>query len=238
MRINRALARVGVCSRREADVLIEQGRVLVNGMPAVKGAIVDTTAMVQMLRGGTSTRVSLAPITHKPRLWMHNKQKGVLVSRSDPEGRVCLMPELCRHLNVQHLIPIGRLDYTSEGLILLTDDGVLAQRVMRSSIPRNYTLRVRGDVDEEKLKRLQQGITVRGVTYKPLYATLGGPQTGSNAWINVTMREGKNRELRNIMEFGLRYTVARLLRIGFGPYRLPRALPAGETMEVENLFRD
>jgi 23S rRNA pseudouridine2605 synthase len=238
MRINRALARVGVCSRREADVLIEQGRVLVNGMPAVKGAIVDTTAMVQMLRGGATTRVSLAPITHKPRLWMHNKQKGVLVSRSDPEGRVCLMPELCRHLNVQHLIPIGRLDYTSEGLILLTDDGALAQRIMRSSIPRHYTLRVRGDVDEEKLKRLQQGITVRGVSYKPLHATLGGPQTGSNAWINVTMREGKNRELRNIMEFGLRYTVARLLRIGFGPYRLPRALPAGETMEVENLFKD
>ena len=201
------------------------------------GAVIDTSAHVQMLRDGSVTRVNLAPLTHKARLWLHNKQKGVLVSRTDPEGRVCLVPELCRHLNVRHLIPIGRLDYTSEGLILLTDDGGLAQRLMRSGIPRHYTLRVRGEVDEEKLKRLQQGITVRGVTYKPLQASLANRQTGSNVWINVTMREGKNRELRNIMEFGLRYTVSRLVRIGFGPYRLPRALAAGDTMEVENLFK-
>jgi 23S rRNA pseudouridine2605 synthase len=98
---------------------------------------------------------------------------------------------------------------------------------MRSSIPRNYTLRLRGQVDRDKLEALSKGITVRGIHYKPLTATLSGPQTGTNVWVNVTMREGKNRELRNIFEFGLRYNVSRLVRLGFGPYRLPRSLAAG-----------
>jgi 23S rRNA pseudouridine2605 synthase len=114
--------------------------------------------------------------------------KGVLVSASDPEGRACLIPELCRHLGVDHLIPIGRLDFTSEGLILLTDDGGLADRLMRSSIPRYYTLRLRGTIEQKKLDDLADGITVRGINYKPLTARLSGPQTGTNAWVNVTMR--------------------------------------------------
>ncbi len=110
------------------------------------------------------------------------------MSASDPEGRVCLIPELCRQLGVDHLIPIGRLDYTSEGLILLTDDGGLADRLMRSSIPRHYTLRLRGEIDQKKLDELSKGITVRGINYKPLTARLSGQQTGTNAWVNVTMR--------------------------------------------------
>lgn len=172
---------------------------------------------------------------------MHNKQRGVLVSASDPESerdRVCLVPELCRTLGLEHIIPIGRLDYTSEGLLLLTDDGNLAQRIMRSSIPRHYTLRLRGQIDQQKLDSLKDGITVRGINYKPLTAKLTSAQTGTNAWVNVTMREGKNRELRNIFEFGFHYNVNRLVRVGFGPYRLPRSLQAGETMEVDNLFKD
>ena len=109
---------------------------------------------------------------------------------------------------------------------------------MSSGIPRHYTVRVRGEVDESKLDDLKRGITVRGVDYKPLFARLaGGKQTGTNAWVNVTIKEGKNRELRNIFEFGLRCQVSRLVRVGFGPYRLPRSLIAGDTMEVENLFK-
>ncbi len=198
MRLNRALSRVGVCSRRDADLLIEQGRVSVDGKVAVLGTIVDPLAShVSLSRGGSVELVSLVPLRRKARLWMHNKQRGVLVSANDPEGRVCLIPELCRQLDVQHLIPIGRLDYTSEGLILLTDDGGLAQRIMRSSIPRYYTLRLRGQIDEGKLKKLEEGITVRGVHYKPLKATLAAKQEGTNAWVNVVVREGMNREVRD-----------------------------------------
>lgn len=204
MRINRALSRAGVCSRREADRLIDQGRILVDGVVPEKGSVVALNAKISLARGGSVSRISLAPLARKPKLWMHNKQrglvfvfrvarwftrfKGVLVSASDPEGRVCLIPELCRQLDVEHLIPIGRLDFTSEGLILLTDDGGLADRLMRSSIPRYYTLRLRGSIDQKKLDELANGITVRGINYKPLTAKLAGPQTGSNAWVNVTIR--------------------------------------------------
>jgi 23S rRNA pseudouridine2605 synthase len=134
---------------------------------------------------------------------------------------------------------VGRLDFASEGLILLTDDGDFAQYLMnpQSRIPRMYRLRLRGEVKPEKLEALKNGITVRGVEYRGLKAGLVSPQTGSNAWVDVTMYEGKNRELRNIFEFGLRLSVSRLIRIGYGPYRLPRSCVAGATMSVDNLFK-
>lgn len=241
MRVNKILSRSGLCSRRAADSLIEDGRVRVNGVVVEKGTVVDVkTATVEVInQKGVAQKINMSSVVAEPRLWMHNKEKGVLVTASDPDGRPCLIPELARHLGLSHLIPVGRLDMSSEGLILLTDDGDLASHLMhpRQGIPRYYRLRVRGQVDENRLKSLSEGITVRGVHYEPMEAKLMSAQTGSNAWISVKLREGKNRELRNIFEYGLRLTVTRLVRIGYGPYRLPRSLASGETIEVENLFR-
>lgn len=237
MRLNAVLARVGLCSRREADTLIGRGKVSVNGLVVGVGTVIDPSATESVtVEGRPLSLERLKQKFFRPRVWMHHKKEGVLVSASDPADRPCLIPQL-RELLGTHIVTIGRLDFQSQGLILLTDSGQLADAVFRKSIERVYRVRVRGTVDKEKLASLKQGITVDGIHYKGIHARLLEEPTGSNAWIEMRLREGKNREIRRICKhMGL--TVNRLIRIAFGPYRLPRDLALGETMEVKNLFRE
>lgn len=235
MRLNKAIARVGVASRRAADELIASGRVLVDGSPAGLGCVLRAGSTVTL----DGKPVNLARVNKTPKVWMHHKAAGALVSTRDDLGRFCLMSELQKHLGREHLIPVGRLDYNTEGLLLLTDSGDLARRMAHPSfgVERHYRIRVRGKVDQAALDELKSGITVRGVKYGSIRASIWGTQTGSNAWVDVWLREGKNREIRHVFEDGLRLQISRLLRLGFGPYRLPRSLAKGDTIEVPLLFK-
>ena len=146
------------------------------------------------------------------------------------------MPDIQRHLDRDHLMPVGRLDLNTEGLLLVSDSGRLVDQIFRSKPERIYRARVRGQVDESKLASLQQSTVWRGVRYDGCQVRLLEPQTGSNAWLEVALRSGKNREVRNLLE-SVSLSVSRLIRITFGPYRLPRELEKGELMEVDNLFK-
>ena len=241
LRINAALARCGVASRRQADRLIGEGLILVDSRPALLGETFDPSKQrLWRVEGQKARLIDLGALGRKARLWIHNKPAGVLVSASDLEDRTCLMPALQSQLGLDHLVPVGRLDLQTEGLLLVTDSGKLAHAIFGDrNLERIYHVRVRGKVNEEKLKSLAEGVTVRGVRYAGCKGRLlrsDGEQTGSNAWIELTLREGKNREVRNLMtSIGL--TVNRLVRVAFGPYRLPRTLTSGDTMAVDNLFK-
>lgn len=239
MRLNQLLARLGVASRRRADELIVNGKVLVNGAPGELGTRVNVQAdRVSVIEGsGRARTLDLEAVRNIPRVWIHHKDVGMLVSTEDSRGRSCVVPLVRQQLKLQHVISVGRLDFNSQGLLLFTDSGALAHALTdpANRVPRYYRVRVRGEVDAEKLAQLANGITVRGVRYGKIDAKLAAPQIGSNAWLSCTMWEGKNNELRNVLgHLGL--TVTRLLRLGFGPYRLPKSLQRGETIEVKNLF--
>lgn len=240
IRINKVLSNAGVCSRREADSLLKAGQVKINGVVVDVATKVDPSIKndVVVHMKDKSIVVDLEFLKKAPKVWMHNKKTGVIVSTKDSKDRACLIPQLLREMKLKHLIPIGRLDLNSEGLILLTNSGDLARQATLPSneIPRYYRVRVRGKVEQEKLDQLSKGTVVKGISYGPVHARIVGKQTGTNAWVDCVLKEGKNRELRKIFQ-NLGYTVSRLVRLGYGPYRLPRELSAGQTMEVQNLFR-
>jgi len=222
-RIAKRLARAGVCSRREAERLIAAGRV------AVDGRVLTTPAVVV----GAEARVTVdgrpIPAPERTRLWRYHKPAGLVCTRSDPQGRPTVFERLPADL--PRVIAVGRLDLASEGLLLLTNDGALARRfeLPATGWARRYRVRVFGRPDEAALSRLRQGITVEGIAYGPIEATLDRIQ-GANAWLTVSLREGKNREVRRVLEhLGLKAN--RLVRIAYGPFQLGR-LPRGALAEV------
>lgn len=222
-RIAKAMARAGVCSRRDAERLIAEGRVAVNGkvldQPGVK-----VTAKDRITLDGQPVAAAEAA-----RLWRYHKPTGLVTTHRDPGGRETVFEHLPEDL--PRVISIGRLDLTSEGLLLLTNDGTLARALELPSTAwvRKYRVRAYGRVTQEELLRLADGITVEGVAYGPIEAILERSET-ANAWISVSLREGKNREVRRVLEaIGLK--VNRLIRVSYGPFQLGK-LPAGAVEEV------
>lgn len=229
-RLAKAIARAGLCSRRDAERWIEDGRVTVNGMIVKRPATNVTSADV------VTVDDKPLPEVQGPRLWRYHKPSGLVVSARDEQGRPTIFDRLPREL--PRVMTIGRLDLTSEGLLLLTNDGDLARRLELPSTgwTRRYRVRVRGIVIPEKLAAIANGVTVDGVHYGPIRAELERQQ-GTNAWIAVALTEGKNREIRKVMEH-LGYPVSRLIRISFGAFHLGQ-MPRGAVEEVpDKVLRD
>lgn len=224
-RIAKYLARAGVCSRRDAEKLIADGRVCVDGR------VLDTPAVkVTEAQAITVDGVAVAP-PDAPRLWRYHKPKGLVTTARDPQGRTTVFETLPREM--PRVISIGRLDIASEGLLLLTNDGELARRLELPSTgwTRRYRVRVRGRVDDAALAGLKRGITVEGVRYGPIEATRDDAGSGgANQWLTVALREGKNREVRRVLA-ALGLDVNRLIRVSYGPFQLGD-LKAGAVAEV------
>ena len=204
MRIAKALARAGLCSRREAERWIEAGRVSLNGEVLKSPARGVTTADRILVDGNP------LPAADPPRLWRYHKPKGRVTTHSDPQGRPTVfeaMPE-----EMPRVISIGRLDFNTEGLLLLTNDGALARHLELPATGwlRRYRVRAHGAVTQEQLDKLKDGLEIEGVRYGPVEAVLERVQ-GSNVWLVIGLREGKNREVRKILET-LGLTVNRLDR--------------------------
>jgi 23S rRNA pseudouridine2605 synthase len=226
-RVAKMLARAGVASRRDVERLIEAGRVALNGQ-------VLTTPAVKVERGDILTVDGAVVTEAEPaRLFRYHKPIDLVTSHKDPQGR----PTVFEHLpsGLPRLISVGRLDINSEGLLLLTNDGDLARalEMPQTGIVRRYRARARGRVTQERLDTLKKGITVEGVHYGSIEATLDkakeGPQ-GANLWITVVLAEGKNREVRRVLE-ALGLKVNRLIRLSYGPFALGTLMP-GEVEEV------
>ena len=231
-RIAKAMARAGIASRREVERLIGLGKVAVNGK------ILDTPAVLV-------TRDDVITVDGKPigsaqatRVWRYHKPAGLVTSHNDPQGRPTVFDALPNGL--PRVISVGRLDLNTEGLLLLTNDGELSRALELPSteLVRQYRARARGRVTQTQLDGLKDGVTVDGVRYGPIEATLdkakekaeGDGKGPANLWISVAITEGKNREVRKVLE-SLGLTVNRLIRLAYGPFQLG-TLPVGSVEEV------
>ena len=223
-RIAKRIARAGICSRREAETYIADGRVKVNGELLESPAFTVTEKDIVEV---DNVRLNKA---EPPRLWRYHKPRGLVVSNRDEKGRDTIFTHLPASL--PRVISVGRLDIDSEGLLLLTNDGDLARHLELPATgwTRKYRVRVHGRVEEKKLEEIAEGVVVDGVQYGPVLARLD-TQKNSNAWLTIAIKEGRNREVRNIMEH-LGYPVTRLLRLSYGPFLLGR-LEAGGVDEVK-----
>ena len=222
-RIAKRLARAGLCSRRDAELWIEQGRITVNGQVLKTPATVVTSADIITADG----KIVAAP--EPTRLFRYHKPAGLVTTSRDEKGRLTIFDKMPAALG--RVVSVGRLDLNSEGLLLLTNDGELARHLELPSTAwaRRYRVRVYGDIDAKKLAGLAKGHVVSGIEYGPIDVTIDVPGT-HNHWLIVTLREGKNREVRNVME-SLGLEVNRLLRIAYGPFQLGQ-LPKGAIEEV------
>ena len=226
-RVAKALARAGVASRRDVERLIAEGRVALNGK------ILNTPA-VKVEPGDILTVDGEVVADAEPvRLFRYHKPVGLVTTHKDPQGRPTVFEALPEGL--PRLISVGRLDLNTEGLLLLTNDGELARalEMPASGVVRRYRARARGRIAQERLDRLRDGVTVDGVRYGPIDARLDkakeGPQ-GANLWITLTLAEGKNREVRRVLE-SLGLKVNRLIRLSYGPFALG-PLESGSIEEV------
>ncbi len=223
-RIAKVIARAGLCSRREAERWICEGRVMVDGKVLRSPATLVTKANKINVDG------QLLPEPEKSAVWRYHKPVGLLSTHSDPEGRPTLFDNLPTYL--PRLISIGRLDLTSEGLLLLTNDGELARELElpTNSWLRRYRVRIYGRPDKKTLSDLVNGVTIDGICYKSIKAEFDRQQ-GANAWLTVSLIEGKNREIRHVMEY-FGWNVNRLIRISYGPFQLG-GLKKGHVDEVQ-----
>ena len=233
-KLQKHLAALGYASRREIERWIEAGRISVNGEPAQLGMRVSGRDVI--LIDGTPIRKQSA-VQLQTRVLMYHKPVGEICSRADPEGRPSVFDNLPRIPN-NRWIAIGRLDFNTSGLLLFTNNGELANRLMhpRHEIEREYAVRVLGEVSPEQLKSLQEGVLLDDGMAK--FVTLmdaGG--TGANHWYHVSLKEGRNREVRRLWE-ALGVQVSRLHRIRYGPVQLPRALKAGRHQELDQVTTD
>lgn len=229
-RIAKVLARAGVCSRRDAEKLIADGRV------SVDGKILDTPAIKVTPDRDIQVDGKPIPAIEATRLWRYHKPAGLVTSHKDPDGRPTVFAALPKDL--PRVVSVGRLDVTSEGLLLLTNDGALARRLELPSTGwlRRYRVRVFGRVKPEDLAILEEGVVIDGVRYGSASANLDRVQ-GGNAWLTVGLREGKNREVRRLMEYlGLR--VNRLIRISYGPFQLGDLAPGAVSPVQAKVLRD
>jgi 23S rRNA pseudouridine2605 synthase len=224
MRIAKAIAHAGLCSRRDAEAWIAAGRVAVNGKALTTPAHVVAPGDIITVDGKT------LPEAQGARLWRYHKGRGLVTSHKDPQGRRTVFEALPPGL--PRVVSVGRLDINTEGLLLLTTDGELARHLELPSTGwlRRYRVRAHGRVAPEALDRLRHGITIDGVWCGPIKARIDREQ-GANLWLTISLREGKNREVKRIAEH-LELTVNRLIRVSFGPFMLGD-LPEGEVEEVK-----
>src|SRR5256885_9571314 len=222
-RIAKVIARAGLCSRREAEAWIAAGRVAVNGEKIASPAL-NVIAADKIIVDGKPL-----PGAERTRLFLYHKPRGLVTTSSDPQGRPTIFGALPKDL--PRLISVGRLDLTTEGLLLLTNDGGLARALELPATGwlRRYRVRAHGKVTQAELDTLRDGVTVDGINYGPIEATLDREQP-SNVWITFAIREGKNREVRNVLRH-LGLHVARLIRVSFGPFQLGE-IAEGEISEV------
>uniref|UniRef100_UPI003561B0CC pseudouridine synthase n=1 Tax=Sneathiella sp. TaxID=1964365 RepID=UPI003561B0CC len=229
-RIAKRMARAGLCSRREAERWIEAGRVVVNGEKLASAAFTVNDKDHIVVDGKD------LPKLERPRLWRYHKPPGLVTSHSDEKGRETVFDKLPDDL--PRVISIGRLDLNSEGLLLLTNDGELARKLELPATgwKRKYRVRVHGHPRESDMAKLAKGLTIEGVRYDAIEGSVDSSK-GANSWLTISLREGKNREIRKVMEY-LGYTVSRLIRISYGPIVLGD-LPAGMVEEVKSkILRD
>lgn len=217
-RIAKYLSRAGISSRRDAEAMIEAGRVRMNNEAVTHPAVFVKPGDIVLVDGKAVGEPD------RTRLWRYHKPEGLVTTHKDPEGRPTVFDKLPPGL--PRVISIGRLDLTSEGLLLLTNDGALARQLELPATGwlRRYRVRVHGGVAPDKIKRLAEGLAVDGIKYGPIEAAIDSVQR-SNTWMSMSLREGKNREIRRVME-ALALPVTRLIRVAYGPFQLgtlPRA---------------
>lgn len=223
-RIAKRIARAGLCSRRDAERLIAAGRVTLGGT-----VVSDPATNVDDASAITVDGAPL-PAPAPARLWRYHKPPGLITSHRDPQGRPTVFDKVADRLG--YVLSVGRLDFNSEGLLLLTNDGALARELEHPARGwrRRYRVRVRGAPDQRALAALGRGITVDGVRYRPIEARLDR-QNQQNAWLTVALTEGRYREVRIVLgHLGLE--VSRLIRTAYGPFQLG-GLPRGEIAEIE-----
>ena len=229
-RIAKVLSRAGLASRRDAEIMVAEGRVTVNGKR------IDSPATNVLPSDRVAVDGTPLPPPEPPRVWLFHKPPGVVTTARDELGRRTihdiLPPEMPR------VMPVGRLDLTSEGLLLLTNDGEIKRRLELPSTGwlRRYRVRVHGAPDEDRLDPLRRGIVVEGESFAPMTVTLDRRQ-GANAWLTVGLREGRNREVRRAME-AVGLVVNRLIRISYGPFQLADLIPGGIEEVRPRVLRD
>jgi 23S rRNA pseudouridine2605 synthase len=227
-RIAKLLARAGVASRREAERMIAEGRVKLG-----EDLVTTPATILKDLRGVT---VDGKPVRapEATRLFAFHKPQGLLTAERDPAGRPTIYTALKNALppGAPRLMPVGRLDLNTEGLLLLTNDGEFKRQLElpATKIPRTYRARAFGDVTQTQLEDLIEGVEIDGMRYGRIDANMER-RTGRNLWIEMTITEGKNREIRRVLEY-LDLQVSRLIRIGYGPFALDE-LPRGAAVEID-----
>lgn len=222
-RIAKVIAGAGVCSRRTAENYILAGRVTVNGQKLLTPAFLAGETDMICVDG--------KPIGAKQetRLWCYHKPTGVVTTHKDPQGRPTVFEQLPAYL--PRVISVGRLDLNSEGLLLLTTDGALARKLEHPALgwKRKYRVRLHGTLTKSIQEKLQKGVTVQGIRYAPCQIEIERVQ-GTNTWVLITLTEGKNREIRKMMDF-VHLPVTRLIRVAYGPFQLGN-LGKGDVREV------
>lgn len=223
-RIAKIMARAGVCSRRDAERLIAEGRVSVNGQ------ILETPAFLASFDDDILVDGDPIPKPEGTRLFLYHKSAGLVTTARDDHGRPTVFDDLPRGL--PRVISVGRLDLNTEGLLLLTNDGELSRylELPATGWVRTYRVRAYGHPTDNDVQALAEGITYQGIHYGPIEVVVDR-ERGDNTWMTMSLREGKNREIRNVMEaIGLQ--VNRLIRVSYGPFELDN-LPEGEVVEVK-----
>lgn len=229
-KIQKVLANAGIGSRRQVEAMIEEGRITVNGRKATIGDRMtyhDTICV-----DGREIKL-IKSKNQKSRVLLYHKPEGEMCTRHDPEGRPTIFESLPLIRN-SRWICVGRLDFNTSGLLLITNDGELANHLMHpsSEIEREYAVRVRGDVDGDTLIKLEKGIKLEdGLARFEQIVDAGG--SGANHWFHVMVKEGRNRLVRRLWE-ALGFTVSRLIRIRFGPIYLPAGLKRGRHVELSD----
>jgi 23S rRNA pseudouridine2605 synthase len=223
-RIAKVMARAGLCSRREAETWIAAGRVAVNGVTLASPAFTVSPRDKIVVDGKP------LPTRERTRLFLYHKPRGLVTTNRDERDRATVFAALPSHL--PRVVSVGRLDLNSEGLLLLTNDGGLKRilELPETGWQRRYRVRANGRITQDALDRLNKGIRVDGVEYGPIQATLDRAQ-GANSWMTMTLREGKNREIRNVLR-ALGLTVNRLIRVSYGPFQLGELKP-GAVEEIK-----
>ncbi len=226
-KLHKMLAQAGLGSRREIEDWIVAGRVSVNGKPAHTGQRIGPRDRVRV--NGRPVNLRFAP--RAPRILLYHKPEGEIVSRADPEGRPTVFDRLPR-IGGGRWLAIGRLDFNTEGLLLFTNSGELANRLMhpRYEIEREYAARIIGELRPEQEETLREGVALEdGMAFFNTLVAKGGE--GTNRWYHVTLNEGRNREVRRMFE-AVGCTVSRLIRVRFGPLQLPPRLKRGMCLEL------